>query len=878
MSAWRQMRGGLRALLRRRTAARDTEDEVAHYFAEAEAAGRAGGADAERMRDQMRAYGWENAAGAFFADLRFGARQLRRNPVFTLTAVGVLGLGIGVSAALFSVVHAVLLRPLPYAHPGQLVTIAEPRGDSPMFWSSSHPDVLDWQKSSHSLASLAFYSLGAATLRNDSTTIEVGAYPASANLFSTLGVRLAAGRSFTAEEMAAHAPVAVISHSLEQRWFQGQPAVGRTLRLNGQAVTVVGVLPEGMLFPYDQPADVWTPYFPAAPDDRGESGVLVIARLRPGVSPAAAQSEISGLQAGLARQYGNLHLPGRVVLRRYVDAMTGAARPALGALGLAVGLIWLIAGASVAGLLLTRTAARRRELAVRQAMGAGRGRLARQLLNESLLLGLLAAAAGWWAAWFMLDMLRPTILRHTAALGVPATAIGLHAATLGALAASTLLSVLLIGLAPAWGAARAPAAAGLGDRSGGGSRSQARLRQGLVVGEIALALLLLTGAGLLLRTLLALEQVPLGFATANIITTRLHIPPELYRDRSIHQALEAPLLARLEALPGVEAAAVTSTVPLAYGVSIKGKFGIVGRPNLSPVEQPEGDMRYTSPGFPKVFGIPMERGRFFDARLDTPTSQAVAVVNHALAARYFPGQNPVGQQLVVGRKKGVIQTATIIGVIADVRETAVALPPGPEVHFSTTQLAPDGSAPFYNIGSMFVRMAVRSRLPEAVLIPQLRSALHAVAPEVAPDDFTSMRQVVTAALGDQTFAARLLGLFGLTALAIALAGLYGLLAYTVTLRRRELGIRLALGATRGEVAGLVFRQAAWLVGLGAAIGLALALALTRLLAAYLYGVPARDPLTLLAVTLLLAACGLWAAWLPARRAARISPVVALRAE
>jgi predicted permease len=878
MSAWRQLTGGLRALLRRSAAARDTQDEVAHYFAEAEAAGQATGADAERVRDQMRAYGWENAVGALGADLRFGARQLRRHPLFSLTAIGVLGLGIGVATALFSVVHAVLLRPLPYAHPEQLITIAEPRGDSPLFWSSSHPDVLDWQKSSRSLSALAFYGLGAATLQNDSTTIEVSDYPASANLFATLGVTLAAGRGFTAEEMTAHAPVAVISHSLEQRWFQGQPALGRSLRLDGKTVTVIGVLPAGMLFPYDQPAEVWTPYAPSNPDDRGEVGLYVIARLRPGVSAAAAQGEISGIQAGLARQYGNLHLPDRVVVRRYVDAMTGSARPALGVLGLGVGVIWLIACASVAGLLLTRTAARRRELAVRMALGAGRGRIARQFLSESLLLGLLAAAAGWLAAAFILGALRPTIISHTAAEGVPAAAIGIHAATLWALAGATLLSVLLIGAAPAWGAARAPAAAGLGERSGTGNRGQARLRQGLVVGEIALALLLLAGAGLLLRTLLALEQVPLGFATANIVTTRLHIPVDQYQKRSINQVLEAPLLAKLEALPGVEAAAVTSTVPLARGVAIKGKFGIVGRPNLKPGEQPEGDMRYTSPGFPRVFGIAMERGRFFDARLDTPTSQAVAVINHAMAARYFPGQNPVGEQITVGKHNGIVQAATIIGVISDVRETAVDLPPGPEIHFSTTQLAPDGSAPFYNIGSMFVRLAVRSRLPEAALIPQVRAALHAVAPEVAPDDFVSMRQVVAEALGDQTFAARLLGLFALTALAIALAGLYGLLAYTVALRRREMGIRLALGATRGEVAGLVLRQAAWLVGLGTALGLGLALALTRLLAAYLYGVPARDPATLAAVALLLAGCGLLAAWLPARAAARTAPSLALRGE
>ncbi|HEY8056116.1 MAG TPA: ABC transporter permease [Terriglobales bacterium] len=874
MSAWRQLSLGSRALLRRGKSARDTDDEVAAYFAEARASGAGGGADPERVKDRMRAYGWENLVSASLADLRYGARQLRRNPAFTLTAVLVLGLGMGVATTLFSVMHAVLLRPLPYAHPEQLVTIAEPRGDAPGFWSSSHPDVLDWRSGNHSLAALAFYGLNAATLRNDSTTLLVGDYPASANLFSTLGVRLAAGRTFTPGEMASHAAVAVISHHLEQKWFAGQPALGKTLQLDGKPVTVIGVLPAAMRFPYDQPADVWTPYVTSAPDDRGQSGLLVIARLRPGVSLAAARSEISALQAALAQRYGNLHLPDRVEMHRYVDQMQGAARPALGGLGVAVGLIWLIACASVAGLLLTRMAGRRRELGVRTALGAGRGRILRQLLSESLLLGLLAGGAGWLTAALLLGALRPWILSHVAAFGVPAAAVAINPATLGVLLAATLLSVILIGLAPAWMGVRTPVTAGLGDRSSGVSRGQARLRNALVIAEIALALLLLAGAGLLLRTLYALQQVPLGFSGTNVVTTRLHVQPHRYQSQSIYQTFEAPLLERLRALPGVQAAAITSTVPLAQGVSLKGKFGIVGRPNLKAEDQPEGDMRYTSPDYPRVFGIPMERGRFFDAALDTPTSQAVAVINQAMAARYFPGQNPVGQEITLGKK----QTATIIGVISDVRETAVGLPPGPEIHFSTTQLAPHGSAPFYNIGSHFVRVAVRGSGNPAALIPEIRAALHTVAPEVAPDEFDTMRQVVADSLGDQTFAARLLGIFALSALAIALAGLYGLLAYTVAQRRKEFGIRMALGAGRAEVAGLVFRQAAWLVGWGAAIGLALALGLTRLLAAWLYGVPARDPYTLAAVSLLLAACGLLASWFPARAAARVEPVIALRSE
>src|SRR6185437_2581713 len=421
--------------------------------------------------------------------------------------------------------------------------------------------------------------------------------------------------------------------------------------------------------------------------------------------------------------------------------------------------------------------------------------------------------------------------------------------------------------------ARVPAAQGLADRSAAGSPAQARLRDALVVAEIALALLLLAGAGLLLRTLHALRQVPLGFTTANILTVRLNTPRGSFAHDSVYTSFEAPLLARIEAMPGVAAAAVSSVLPLAHGVQVKGMFGIEGRHNLTADQQPQGDLRFTSPDYPKTFGIVLERGRFFDPRLDTATSQPVVVVNHTFAARYFPGQDAVGQHLSIGPKK----YAEIIGVLADARDISVAEPPAPQMHFSTTQLAP-GKAPFYNIGAQFLQLGVRTRTPSEASVPAIRAAIHALRPDLAPGTFQTMTQLEDLALGDQTFAARLLSLFALAALAIALAGLYGLLAYQVGQRTREMGIRVALGADRSDIVGLVLRRALWPLGLGVALGLGLALALARLLAAYLFGVPARDPWTLAAVALLLAACGLAAAWLPARRAAAVSPLTALHAE
>lgn len=630
-------------------------------------------------------------------------------------------------------------------------------------------------------------------------------------------------------------------------------------------------MPPAFRYPFEASAALWTLYLPPATPAQGNRDDLqfsVLARLAPGATPASAQAEVSSIQAGIARRFASNHLMDRVIVRSYRDTLVGHESSMLWAVALAVGLVWLIACASVAGLFLSRFSARRRELAVRAALGASRGRLSRELLGEPLVLGLAAGALGCAIAALCLGGLRPFLASHL----LDAAAIRLNPVVLGALSAASLASVLLVGLLPALTVARVPAAQGLADRSATGSRAQARLRDGLVVAEIALAILLLAGAGLLLRTLYALRQVPLGFTTANIVTTRLNIPPNRFAHAGVNQVFETPLLARLDALPGVASAAISSVVPLSEGVQVKGMFGIEGRPNLTPDEQPQGDLRFTSPEYPKTFGIAIERGRFFDAGLDTPTSQTVVVVNHTFAARYFPGQDAVGQHLSIGSKK----YALVIGVLADARDIAVAEPPAPQMHFSTTQLTP--GSPFYNLGAQFLQLGVRTRNQPATSLPGIRAALHAVAPDIAPGDFQTMAQLETIALGDQTFAARLLGLFALAALAVALAGLYGLLAYQVGQRTREMGIRLALGASRGDIATLVLRRALWLLGLGVALGLGMALALARMLAAFLFGVPARDSWTLTAAALLLAGCGLAAAWLPARRAARTSPLAALHAE
>src|SRR6185312_3875238 len=536
--------------------------------------------------------------------MRSAARQLLRRPGFTLLAVAVLGLGIGVSTAMFSVLEVEFFRPLPYAHPEQLVTVAEPRGAAEVFWGVSHRDALDW-RAAHSVTQVAFTQPGMVTLQTPTDTSSVEQESSSANLFATLGVPPRLGRAFDARDESAHRHLTVLSDALWRSVFHADPAVvGKAVKLDDDTVTVVGVMPPEFRYPYDHSAALWTLYQPPAKDDRGDTNLSVIARLAPGTGTAGARAELSGIQAGIAHNNAALHLSDRVVVRGYKDSLIGQRRGTLWSLALAVGLVWLIACASVAGLLLSRFAARRRELAVRAALGASRIRMTRDLLAEALLLGAAAALAGGGFAALILSLLRPFLANHFE----DAMAIRLNPAVLAALIAASLLSVVLIGLLPAASAARVPASQGLADRSSAGSRSQTRLRDALVVAEIALALVLLAGAGLLLRTLYALRHVPLGFSATNVVTTRLNLPHGRFAQRSIDQAFETPLLERLQALPGVSAAAISSVLPLSRGVTVKGMFGIEGRPNLTPDQQPQGDLRFTSPAYPRVFGITLERG------------------------------------------------------------------------------------------------------------------------------------------------------------------------------------------------------------------------------------------------------------------------------
>ncbi len=707
----------------------------------------------------------------------------------------------------------------------------------------------------------------------------------SANLLSTLQVEPALGRNFSPEEdQPGHGDVVLINSIAWEKFFNKNPqAVGSSLKLGNKIYTVIGVMPAGFEFPYvgDGPA-VWSPLVPTKDYlERDSRTITAVGRLKPGVSVAAAQAELAGIQNNIANAYPKLELDKRIIVKSYREVVSGNVRPALLALQFAVLAVWLIACANVASLLLSRTSGRRREIAIRSAIGAARTRLVRQFLTESLVLALTGAAVGLALAFgcvrllkFYLDLYLP--LSHH---------IQIDARVAAALVGFSILSAVLFGLVPALQAARAPAQEALreGTPAAGAGRRQKRFRDALVVGEIALSLVLLISAGLLLRSLLALRQLPLGFIPHNVVVTSIFLPQSgggmvgntgKYAGQDISQVFYAPLLDRLAHLPGVDSAALTSILPLSPNFSAGGSFEIVGRPK-DPAHKTTASVRAVSPSLYSTLGIRLLQGRLFSDS-DGPQSAAAAVVNEAFAKQFFPGQDPLGHQLKIS-DTGPHGTATIIGIVENTHQTAMAQEVQPEIDVSYLQLGPQDELTPYILAS-FTSLALRTHVSSATVIPELRTTLRDVDPDLAVMDIQTMQDLVDASLGSQTLAVRLLWIFAGAALLISIAGIYGLLAYNVSQRTRDIGLRMALGATRFNVLRMVLRQAVLLLGVGVVIGVVAAVAAGNVLRSFLYGVVPYDASTIVAVSLLLLACGLLASYIPARRASRIEPMKALRWE
>jgi predicted permease len=824
-------------------------------------------------------------------DLRYALRQLRRAPGFTASVVLVLALGIGANAAMFTVLESTLFRPLPFQQAGQLAILTATTSQD-----SATPvrlaDMKVWRDRSRTTEDIAYFDSAPAYLLSKDATQKIDSVKASANLFSLLGVAPALGRGFaSSEQQPGNENVAILSDIVWRTQFHADPKVlGQTVRIDNTPVTIIGVMPPGFAFPLDSkesPAQVWKP-IPIDPTLLGRTmeagGFRAVARLRQGATAQAAAAELDAIQKQLLPLYTGdfvsyfapAHIQA-VDLRRSLTE--NDQRTALLALLGAVATLWLIACANVACLMLARTASRRRELAVRSALGASRWRLIRQTLTESLLLSLAGTGVGLAVAMAALRFFRQSLTVQIS----PYLTLRPDLRVLAALAGLTLLSSLLFGLVPAWLASAANVEQALrtdGAQAGTG-RHQHRLQRILVVSELSLTLALLVSCGLLLRTVLALRKVPLGFRTEHVFVLEPKLPGYKYDAIDQNADVFQPLLARLKTIPGVDAADITTIAPLTKGFAMQISLGVQHTGNDGKTGKPQmitANMQAMGPEMQKVLGFGMARGRYFDAQdtLDTPL---VAVVNSAFAKLYEPANGDVGKFSLGMAAKGGARPRQfkIVGVLDDLHQVGIAQSAFPEIDINAAQMLPDDG--FYQPTlQAHAELVLRSSRDPKDLIPELQRVMVQLNPDLVSTDIRTMDQIVEDAMGSQLLAAHLLEALGALALIVALAGLYSLLAYLVTLRTRELGLRLALGAQRSDILSLILRGAAILLLTGTTFGLALSLLTARLLHSFLFGVKQYDPVTLIAAPLLLILVGALAAWLPARRASSIEPMQALRTE
>jgi predicted permease len=824
-------------------------------------------------------------------DLRYAVRQLRRAPGFAISVILVLALGIGVNAAMFTVLESTLFRPLPYKRPGRLVIVNATTSEDAQT-SVRLADLKVWQERSRTIESFAYFDSASAYLLSKNAEQKISSVRASANLFSLLGAAPALGRTFTSsEQQPGKEDLAVLSDLVWRTQFHADPKVlGQTVKIDNTSVTIIGVMPPGFAYPLglsESPAQVWKPVR-IDPTLLGRTieaeGFRTIARLRQGETALAAAAELDAIQKQLLPLYTGdfvsyfapAHIQA-VDFRRSLNHKDQ--RTALLALLGAVATLWLIACANVASLMLARTASRRRELAVRSALGASRWRLTRQTLTESLLLSLAGTGVGLAVAMAALRFFRHSLTVQIS----PYLTLRPDLRVLAALAGLTLLSSLLFGLVPAWLASAASVEQALrtdGAQAGTG-RHQHRLQRILVVSELSLTLALLVSCGLLLRTVLALRKVPLGFRTEHVFVLEPKLPEYKYDAIDKNADVFQPLLTRLKTIPGVDAADITTIAPLTRGFAMQISLGVQHYGSDSKTGKPQmitANMQAMGPEMQKVLGFGMARGRYFNAQ-DTPQAPLAAVVNSAFAKLWEKTNGDVSKFTLsmTGKDATKPRGIKIVGVLADLHQVGIAQSAFPEIDINASQMLPDDG--FYQATlQAHAELVLRSSRDPKDLIPELQRVMVQLNPDLVSTNIRTMDQIVEDAMGSQLLAAHLLEALGALALVVALAGLYSLLAYLVTLRTRELGLRLALGAQRADILSLILRGAAILLLTGAAFGIALSLVTAHLLHSFLFGVQQYDPVTLIAAHILLLFVGALAAWLPARRAAHLEPMQALRTE
>lgn len=803
-------------------------------------------------------------------DLRYAARNLSKSAGFTAVAVLTLAIGIGANTAIFSVVNAVLLRPLPFPEPDRLVRVYE--NDEAVRGTASPPNFVDWQRDNSVFESMGAYVQTAVALTGVGEAKRVAGSAVTGDFFSVLRTTPMLGRAISpAETVEGQERVVVLSHGVWQRFFGADPGIlERTVQLEGREYTVIGVMPPG--FEYPSGAHLWVP-LPFSEEDlatqRGAHYLDVIARLAPGVTVEQASTQMAAIARRLELRYPDTNTGSNALARGLHEALVGDVRPALLILLGAVGFVLLIACVNVANLLLARTVGRRRELAVRSALGAGRGRLVRHVLTESVLLALLGGTAGLLFAVLGLQLLLTLPLD-----GVPRLEdTELDAAVLVFSATVSLLTGLLFGVLPAvkagstpdlTGALKAGGAAVTADRAGG------RTRGALVAVEMALAVLLLSGAGLLLKSFVELQRVDPGFNPRSILTFDMPLPRARYAEPQQSRAFFAGLNQRIEALPGVESVAGVFGLPLSgfnYTISVEKLDG--GPAYENPGEERYTQVRIITPDYFRTMEIPLRAGRAL-ANSDRAGTQPVVVVNESAAKLLWPGGDPLGHTFELGTTLGlggVRVGGTVVGVVADIKHYGLAEEARPEVFAAHSQFPVD-----------YMTMTVKTSVPPQSLVAAIREQVREMDSELPLDQVKTMEEWVAASVAQPRFYMLLLGIFAVSALFLAAIGIYGVLAYAVRQRSNEIGIRRALGARAGDVVRMVVGTAMALAGGGLVAGLLASFALTRILSGLLYGVSATDPWTFAGVALLLGAVALIASLIPAQRATRVDPMVALREE
>ena len=816
-------------------------------------------------------------------DIRYGLRQLLKHPAFTVIAILTLALGIGANTAIFSVVNAVLLKPLPFPEPDQLIAFGMTDArvkDQVNLGSLSYPDFFDFRDQNRTLTNAAVYRDRAFALTAEEGATSLRGQKVSAEFFDVLGIKPQMGRNFTRDDEQPGGGAAgftvIISHDFWKRHYGADPnVIGRNIVLDRRPYTVLGVMPAGFQFPIqNDPIDFYVTIAEDAanPDgsqpatkQRGNHSLQAVARLKPGATVAQAQADLAAIAAALAKQFPESNTNFGVMTRGLREEMIGDVRTALYILFGAVVCVLLIANANVANLLLARASARGKEIALRAAMGASRARIIRQLLTESVLLSALGGAAGLVVAQWGTEALIKTVPNNIPRIAT----IQLDASVLLFTLLVSMATGVIFGLVPAWQASHVDLNSSLksGTRGGAGGENKGRFRNALIMAEVALALVLLISAGLLIQSFARLGRVQPGLRTERLLTARIGLSDVGYPKNENVIGFFDQLLPRVRAIPGVESASVILPLPLS-GSNMVTSFDNEDHPTPEG-QRPAAPVRIIGTDYFKTTGVPVRGGRVFDDR-DQYTSAPVVIVNERFAQKYFPGQNVLGKRIQPGfaADDSGEKWREIVGVVGNVKHLSLKNEDSPEMYLPRTQI-PIG------VMSLVVRTKVSDPTAITNSIRKELAALDATIPLMSVKVFD---EYISKSLARPRFNTLLLSIFAATALILTAIGIYGVLAYSVAQRTSEIGIRIALGAGKSSIFRLIVGQAMTLVGISVAVGLAGAFAATRLLSSLLFGVGASDPGTFAGIVVLVSAVAFIAAWLPARRATRVNPIIALRAE